>query len=395
MQFGWGMMAGQISAQVPPTVVDSKRLYGTWFGSCFALDQRTGKLLWRTNWPDNLAQQIQQSVMRGSVPDMHVAGIQLAGDCVLAVCNSITANQNDQINHLLCLNAQSGKLLWSSEKNALNIYSFLGQPMLHDQQIFVVAKRANSQDLVLLCINLADAKLLWEAPLGTASFGTDFRGQVAVEPPSLLLHGQTLFVLTNNGALLAINQPNGQLLWAFTYPTKFVQSENNYYDVAITPKPITPGAMLCVGSTLYLKETSLNRLYALDVFSANLKWKRSVDDSCTLAGGDEQNLYLIGTDLDCIDVQTRDLKWSDKLAIGTGDLRPLIEQDRFIVLGKRGIQALQTADGQSAPLFRGSERQSLGGAIWHSGDKLICVSNLAITAYPVSSANSSTQPGEP
>jgi hypothetical protein len=65
-------------------------------------------------------------------------------------------------------------------------------------------------------------------------------------------------------------------------------------------------------------------------------------------------------------------------------LGPLLAGNRLYVFSSRGIYEIDTATGDPtrAP-FRGADLDSLGGALLRCGDRLVSVSNLAVTAYPL------------
>ena len=54
-----------ISASVPPSATDGKRVYLNWLGIGFAVDAQTGKLLWRTRKFSELSNMAQQFVYGG------------------------------------------------------------------------------------------------------------------------------------------------------------------------------------------------------------------------------------------------------------------------------------------------------------------------------------------
>jgi hypothetical protein len=160
----------------------------------------------------------------------------------------------------------------------------------------------------------------------------------------------------------------------------------------------TPGAAFVRGSTLYFKEAGGYAIYALDLAGPSLKWKRPADSSETIAGigGDGQSgagagrggsVYLVGESVSAIDLNTRAMRWSASVPVETGMLRPLLGGDRLYVFSSRGVFQIDTASGDSAgEPFRGADLESLGGALWDCGDKLVAVSNLAVTAYPLPKA---------
>jgi hypothetical protein len=159
----------------------------------------------------------------------------------------------------------------------------------------------------------------------------------------------------------------------------------------------TPGAAVVRDSVLYFKESGGYAVYALDLAGPSLKWKRAADPSDMIVGirgaaaveGGEPgsrgaNLYLVGAGASAIDLSTRAMRWSTRLPVETGMLTPIMDGNRLYVLSGRGIFRIDTATGDPAgPPFRGADMESLGGGLLRCGDRLVAVSNLAVTAYPL------------
>jgi hypothetical protein len=68
-------------------------------------------------------------------------------------------------------------------------------------------------------------------------------------------------------------------------------------------------------------------------------------------------------------------------------LRTILGGDRLYVFSGRGVFQLDTASGDPAGKpFRGADLESMGGALYRCNDRLVAVSNLAVTAYPLPTA---------
>jgi hypothetical protein len=138
------------------------------------------------------------------------------------------------------------------------------------------------------------------------------------------------------------------------------------------------------GSTLYFKEDGDDTLYALDISGPSLIYKRPIGETVALAGVDDSGVLLVGAEADRIDASTRALLWSDRLYVATSDIHPVFRGGRIYNFTLRGVHSLNAASGDTDPVFYGEDRQGLGGGVWFSGDRLMTVSNWAITAYPLS-----------
>jgi outer membrane protein assembly factor BamB len=384
-QFGWGGTTDQITKMVPDAAVDDRRLYVNWFGICFAIDLSTGKMVWRTGSFADLPQQLQQSLMQGqwSGADYSIA---TAGSRVLYAGRSTNQRNPQQAgNSLLCLNAETGKPIWKSDAGALADWNFTGRPLVRGEIAYVIARSSSAQDLNLLTINLSTGALQAKLILGTPTLGQTMRGTPLAPIPTLEEYRGTIYVLTNNGAVLAVDPAAGRVKWAFTYAAQVDTAQQVFYQPAPASSPIAPGAMLITDNTLLIKEYGGTTIYALDLAGPSLKWKRPIDDSVTIADADAHGLYLIGTEADCIDPVSRDMQWSTELSIDTGFIRPLVSGGHLYVFGQRGVHQVDSASGDTGPIFRGFDHDGTGGALWRTPGRLITISNRAITAYPLGS----------
>jgi len=384
---GWGAMAGQFTQAVPATAVDEKRVYINWLGICFAADMTTGKLLWRSDTFGDMTQKMAASLMQGIAIDPQIYGITLAGDKVLCTRRS-TDNQNYNelpMTRMWCLNTETGKPNWKSDSGPLSGWGFVGQPLIEGDHFYIVAHPQNSQELSLLCINLVKGHLEWTAGLGTPAASTNYRGMPSIPQPSLLLRSGKIMLLTNNGALLQIDCGTHQVDWAFGFPT-YVQQQQYYYGNYVAQPVISPGALICVGPTLYFKEYNSNLLFAMDAAAQTLKWKRRIDPEAGLASFDGKSLLLAGSEIECVDIASRVLQWDDKTNTRTGSIQPMIRDNWMYVFGAHGIESINLATGDTAPTFRGYDRESDGGSIWKTSNRLVTVSCRAVTAYPLAAA---------
>jgi outer membrane protein assembly factor BamB len=382
---GWGAMAGQFTQAVPATAVDEKRIYINWLGICFAADMNTGKLLWRTDTFGDMSQKMAQALMQGISIDPQIYGVTLAGDKVLCTRRS-TDNQNYNelsMTRMWCLSADAGKPVWKSDTGALSGWGFVGQPLLEGDHIYIVAHPQNSQELTLLCIGVAKGDMRWNVGLGTPAASVNYRGMPSIPQPAMLLRSGKIMLLTNNGALLQIDIGTRQVDWAFGYPTYVPQPQQYWYGYAAPAPVISPGALICVGPSLYFKEYNSNLLFAMDAAGQTLKWKRRIDPEAGLASFDGKNLLLAGSEIECVDIASRVLQWDDKTTTRTGSIQPLIRGDWMYMFGAHGIESINLTTGDTAPTFRGYDRDSDGGSIWKTSTRLVTVSCRAVTAYPL------------
>ncbi len=381
--WGWQFMCDQMSNCVPATDTDGKRIYVNWLGACFAIDARTGKMLWRTDKFEEISQKVDQLLQSG--PDINAyAALAIPDDRVLFVRVPIKRMNYDEPVRLTCHDTATGAQKWSSESGTLSNYEFLGKPAFINDAIYAPAKSRRGTDLSLLRIDPKNGRLLSSISLGQATGGTNFRGQPQVPECRLIAFEGKLYLLTNDGGICAIDPDTQEIDWAFQCNGPVVVDQQNFWQYRNMPHPVeTPGVIAIHDGILYFKERRMDVMYAIDLGGPSLKWKRPVDDSDMIAGFFDNRVVTVGPDIGAIDLQSRALTWATRVPLDNGMLDPLLEGNTLLVFLGRGIYDIDTRSGALVRIFRGDDRDSIGGAVWRLGGNLITVSNQAITAYPL------------
>jgi outer membrane protein assembly factor BamB len=382
-QSGWANMAGTFTQAVPATAVDEKRIYVNWLGICFAADMKTGKLLWRTDTFGDMTQKMAQSMMQGTVIDPAIYTTTPFTDRVLFTRRS-TENQNYNelpMTRLHCLNAENGKAVWKSDNGALSSWGFLGQPVIAGEVFYMLAHASGNQEISLLCIGLNKGDIRWKSGLGTPAPSTNYRGTPSIPCPCILVRSGKIMVLTNNGALLQVDAGTHEVEWALSYPA-FIEQQM-YYGYAAPASVIAPGELISFGPMLYLKEYNTNQMLAVDPAGPSVKWKRRIDPDVGITCFDGKNMLLVGSEIECLDCDSRVLNWDIKTNVHTGSVRPVIQGDWMYLFGSHGIDSIRLSTGEPGPRFKGYDLQSDGGVIWKTSSRLVTVSSRAITAYAI------------
>src|SRR5205814_3078369 len=118
---------------------------------------------------------------------------------------------------LCCFNAQTGAQQWSSESGTLSGYSFSCIPLVVDETVYATASTNNGTELFLVAVNLTNGRSLWTLSLGQVTAGSNWRGMPQIPVCNLLYNGGKIYVLTQNGGLLAGNTREKGLLLAFRW----------------------------------------------------------------------------------------------------------------------------------------------------------------------------------
>lgn len=377
-----GWMAQQFGAMLtvtPATATDGKRLYLNWYGIIWALDLGTGKIDWWSSHFSPIAEKVNE--LGQWQVDQRRFALALAGDKLLTVALRLDRLNNQEPFRLSCLDPATGKKKWASDTGPLQNWAFLGQPLVVDQTIYIIAHPHTAQDLHLLSINLADGVLHWENALGQPQVGNNWRGMPVYTIPVLKHVGDMLYVMTNNGAVLAFDLSSRTVQWAFTYDAGTLGNENQ-----AMLKSDSPGSAFIREGVLYFKDQGGPSLIAIDLTKEQLLFRRPVDNDQYFLGVDDGGYYLAGPTFSLIDPKTRQLLWAPAISAPAAGMHPIRSGNDFLIFSDRGIYRLNPAS-RSVDLFRGADVESLGGALLRAGDKLLAISNLSVTAYEIGAAS--------
>jgi hypothetical protein len=125
-------------------------------------------------------------------------------------------------------------------------------------------------------------------------------------------------------------------------------------------------------------------VYDIDLSGPSLRWRRPAAGSDQIAAITPTRMLLLGEEASAIDMAgERPMLWSLSLPALTGQMRPLTAGDNFYAFVSRGIFQIDAKTGDTKRIFRGADRDALGGQLYVMRDKLIAVSNLKVTAYPL------------
>lgn len=400
------------SAILPAAVTDGQRIYGNWLGFCFAIDVATGKMAWSTQ-PNvkDLVSRLRGNYARlmsyTTSPGQFAICLGRVGEGMSVVLTvSASPNQANRF-RLVAHEASTGGELWSSERAAsgLSKESFIGTPLVDGNSIYALSQGASPENqqagpfggnspsakaIVLHRLDLRTGTEIWSLSLGTPQLvGTGY-GQQFVPIPALVLSGGRLYVLTNDGALLAVDVDRRQIDWAFKYPVpSYGQNRQPFFNPVVTPgrQERTTGPIVVRDGVIYFKESMGTTLYAVDENGPRLRWKLEDSELTSLVGLDDSDLYLFYGELSAISRTKPLTRWSNRLTVELPGVGAQVGSRAVLVFTPRGLFELSKETGDVSRIFRGADLGSAGGYMLLAGNRLVCVSNLAVTAYPDSSTN--------
>lgn len=374
---GWGSNGIHYAGTVTPTAIDEQRIYLNWFGIICAADLKTGKLLWRTGKVSDVQDKAMTMLQYGI--DVSRFTIGAAGGKVFGVRSDLKNPGNGSSYQLECFDPESGKVQWKGGSGLV----YLSMPYLADGSVYAVT--ASGDTLNLIALNMRNGQPEWQVALGKCRSGNNYRGGLNYPAPKLMMINGTMFVATDNGALLAVNLTQRRIEWALQHDTRpGVGGERVFWNDGSTTRAFeTPGTLLLADGTLFLKDKAARLLYAVDPLTPAVVWKRPVSSDEMVFAIADRTAYLLGHDLSALDIRSQKLLWSTRIPSETDDLRPLLANGHIYVLTARGIYDVDARNGDILRIFRGANRDAAGGKLFLSGDKLVCVSDTAVTAYSI------------
>jgi outer membrane protein assembly factor BamB len=385
--------SNNLSDAKPVVAVEGSTLYANYLGYVLAIDLEGGKLLWRTEPFHHLEALAMQPGGQMASPGRFA--IVASHDHVWTIARDLKDQNYMAPFHLACRRADNGELVWkTTELPEYALFDFIGPPLLGDDVMFAPAKaQPNPQQnqplpqQVVLAIQPHDGKLLWKSEVGVfrqAQQRFFYYGMRDSSPQArLFTRAGSLYIDTHVGVLARLDPGGGAVDWGFGYKTDPPQAQMYFFSYNRMQEPTAAsGTPLESGDAVLVKGAQSSRLYAVDPNRMKLLWERAVSRDARLLGVDGGSLYLGGQELGSMDLKTRGLSWATRLPGGSLEASALIRPEGIFQLTPRGVFELDPRTGDVRRIFRGEDLGSAGGDLVLIDDRLLAVSNRAITAYP-------------
>lgn len=248
---------------------------------------------------------------------------------------------------LNCLEATSGKLVWSQDIVAESgatppQWGYSVSPLVVDNLVVVFAGGENKS---VLAYDADTGKLVWTAAGGTQSYSS---------PQLVNLLGQRQILMHDNKALRSLDPTDGRQLWQWDAPSAAALPQ-------LQPYPLSDHELV-VASEPGIALLDLSR--ENDAWTIDVKWdskalKPAFNHFAVHEG------YVYGLDdgiLVCVDLETGERKWK-KGRYYHGQILLLRDQDALLILGEKGeVAVVATNPKQLEELGR---FQAIEGKTWN------------------------------
>lgn len=347
------------------------RIFLNSLGHVMAIDPATGDLEWELGEPPK---GVQGVMLDGRF------SILAAGERVVATGDTETPDGLPQL-HVLALELD-GRVAWSTKARAeWKGVTAIGEPCAGDGVVYTCVQRLGNYKLLLRALSLADGSLLFETDLGNPGSGaaeTFFHssaGEVLPISPKITIDGETLYVMTDSGALFALESGSGRIAWAFTY------------ELPLTMRGVSRGSLAAAGGMLVFRSQGNDRLFALDPARRELRWSAQVGTSARIVAADERRVFLLSHEhTTAYALDTGELSWRRlMLGLAAHTSHVVLGPEHLYILTRRGLFELEKRQGDNdqARVFRGAFTTFSSGDLLLTPEHLCCVSKVEAGAVPL------------
>jgi outer membrane protein assembly factor BamB len=381
--------AGFLASAAPAAAVDGGTLYLNFLGRILALDLATGKLRWRTGSFHDLRRLASQPM--GQMLDPSRYAILARGRRIWTVTRDPKDQNYGALHQLECRRAEDGEILWKlADLPEYAGHEPTGPPLLADGKLFIPTKSQQGQPLPrhwVLAVRPEDGRTLWKAEVAVSrqaeNQGYYYNRPVSKAQVRLLLRAGALYVDTHAGILARLDADSGALDWGYGYETAPLESQSRFFYGGQMLEPQAAGEPpVDRGEALIFKGAESNRVYAIDPDRMAVSWRRPIGKAVRIAAVDGPTIYLGGEELAALDAETRELRWAVRLPGGSYRGTVVARPDGVWQATPRGLFELDPKDGTVRRIFRGDDLGVDSADLLPTPDRLLIVTNRAITAYP-------------
>ncbi len=230
------------------------------------------------------------------------------------------------VNRLRCLDATTGRQLWSSAKvGQLAECWFFTAPALQAGRAYLVAVR--SGELLAFCLDAATGQVAWATTIG----GIRGRRQIRRYYWELFLSDacapavadDVVYLPTGQGIVVALDAVGGEPIWLAPYQRREERVNRLGEDLRIPQSPWAskpPFVAHCgEGDVVVVAPRDSPHLLAFSAVDGTLIWSRQFADGIALLGGAEGRAYVQASRrVVCLSVADGDVVWTAQMPDHTG-----------------------------------------------------------------------------
>jgi len=259
-------------------------------------------------------------------------------------------------NSLHAFDAETGKLVWSKGADGpiadgLAQAHFTSAPVACGDRL--VAPFINGENFCLAVFQ-RDGRLIRIVTLGSAPPAL-FPARAVLQPT---LAEPLLYVPTGCGVLLALGADDLALRWSATYSRDAAPTtsdlvmvrgsgNNTFMQASLIPPGWAANPPVVVGDRILLAAPDSSMLIALDRETGQSRWTAPRDENHYVVGCDERYVFLSGTKVSAVDLNTGDTVWTCDSIHPTG--RPALSGTRIFVPTRAGVAVVDSANGKVRP----------------------------------------------
>lgn len=399
---------------IPPVVADDQRVYFHWLGVVFAIDREGCRLAWQQGSIKQTTKGLQSRVQTNQGDPCNYR-IALSDDTLLVTTTRDSNHDSPFV--LKAYDTGNGQLRWSSDTqegwplsdgveevvkaNAEAVTELLGQVLVAEGRAYAVVYRSSQNQLFLRRFDPSNGKVDWTIPLGSAEVMPFQYTQVNRMPQPQLMMGQSLlYVMTNNGGLIAVDVIGSEVKWALRMEPPFGighRGDQNFFrgnrlsdKLNAMANANGSGRMLLQDGTLYAKEHYSKTLYALDAASGDVKWSADkLKPDAKLIGVDDKRFYLMDRGLQSYEVGGEHDLITKNGSIGVPDhAGAIMLGDHVLLYANRKLRQLDTTQLDPAGRYENTDYLGpKGGHLYVFGDLLVAIDTSQITAFKIPANN--------
>lgn len=200
---------------------------------------------------------------------------------------------------LVAIDVASGEPVWQvgrgeGEGEVFQGCKFVSPPTYADGKLYVVARHLES--FTLLCLDAQSGQLLWNSmvsqlPTDLTNMSSNMGPMENASPPAV--QDGRVFVVTNSGVIAGFDAQFGQAMWAFQYGTnttnraQMMRRQQTSGGRGINPTIVLGGRLICL-------PVDSESVMALNVDDGSLQWQAARNDQSELSALPDDRLLLSG-----------------------------------------------------------------------------------------------------